>query len=322
MENDKKISVIIPVYNAVSFLDRCIQSVKEQVYQNLEIILVDDGSTDGSAALCDMLAQQDSRIRVIHKSNGGAGSAKNAGFRSASGEFIALVDSDDWIDPEMYMTLMLLMDKEEAQIAVCGIQKVTEGGHISYYYDDLNERKTFSREEALNELPRNEMITNSMCNKLFRAEIIDGLQMDENLAYDDNPFVPQCIAKADKIVYTAEPFYCYYERSGSVSRRPFSIKEFDRVKADRIRLDFYHERFPQCEPAAAISYIGTCLKVFYQSKGNKAVKKEREQLEAELKETIKLYSELPFTKKQKIKAKLFQISPTLYIFSMILRRKK
>ena len=321
MDNEELISVIVPVYNSRPYLKKCFKSIINQSYQCLEIILVDDGSTDGSSELCDELCQCDERVRVIHKKNGGTGSAKNAGLAAARGVYIALVDSDDWIEPEMYRSLKELMDREQAQIGVCGIQKVNETGQKSYYNENLDEKTVFSRDAALNELPKNERITNSMCNKLFHVETIKDLKMNEGIAYDDNPFVPQCIARANRIAYTAEPFYCYYQRQDSVSRKAFSVREFDRVKADRLRLEFYHEFFPQCESAAAIAYIGSGLKVYYQSNGNTSLKEKRAQLRREMREAIENYPNLPFSGKQRAKVKLFLLSPALFTLSMKLRGK-
>jgi len=321
MNNKELISVIVPVYNVRSYLEKCFESIAGQNYRNLEIILVDDGSTDGSGDLCEELAGRDSRVRVIHKKNGGLGSARNAGIDAARGEILSFVDSDDWIEPGMYDTLTEIMHRENAQIIACGIKKVSETGEVSYYQDNLEERRVYTREEALIELPKNERLSNSMCNKLFRRETIQGLHINEQIFYEDNPFTPQCFARAEKIAYTAEPFYCYFERTGSISRKEFSVREFDRVTADRMRLDFYREHFPRCESAAAIAYIGSGLKVYYQSGDCQEAREQRAQLKEELKRTIRYYPDLPFTEKQRAKAKLFQFSPALYTASMKLRGK-
>ena len=321
MAKEELISVIVPVYNVRPYLEKCFDSIARQSYQNLEIILVDDGSTDGSGELCEDLSKRDGRVRVIHKKNGGLGSARNAGMDAARGELLSFVDSDDWIEPGMYETLSGIMCRENAQIIACGIKRVSETGEVSYYQDNLKERSVYTREEALIELPKNERLSNSMCNKLFRRETIQGLHINEQIYYEDNPFTPQCIARAERIAYTAEPFYCYFERTGSISRKKFSEREFDRVTADRMRLEFYHEHFPQCEYATAIAYIGSGLKVYYQSRGNRAVRAQRIRLRKELKEAIRGYPELPFTEKQRAKAKLFLASPALYTASMKLRGK-
>ena len=321
MAKEELISVIVPVYNVRPYLEKCFDSIARQSYQNLEIILVDDGSTDGSGELCENLSKRDGRVRVIHKKNGGLGSARNAGMDAARGELLSFVDSDDWIEPGMYESLSGIMCRENAQIIACGIKRVSETGEVSYYQDNLKERSVYTREEALIELPKNERLSNSMCNKLFRRETIQGLHINEQIYYEDNPFTPQCIARAERIAYTAEPFYCYFERTGSISRKKFSEREFDRVTADRMRLEFYHEHFPQCEYAAAIAYIGSGLKIYYQSRRCQEARKRRVQLKEELKRTIRNYPDLPFTEKQRAKAKLFLASPALYTASMRLRGK-
>ena len=321
MGKEELISAIVPIYNVRPYLEKWFDSIARQSYQNLEIILVDDGSTDGSGELCEDLSKRDGRVRVIHKKNGGLGSARNAGIDAARGAILSFVDSDDWIEPGMYETLSGIMCRENAQIIACGIKKVSETGEVSYYQDNLKERSVYTREEALLELPKNERLSNSMCNKLFRRETIQGLHINEQIYYEDNPFTPQCIARAERIAYTAEPFYCYFERTGSISRKKFSEREFDRVTADRMRLEFYHEHFPQCEYAAAIAYIGSGLKVYYQSRRCQEARKRRVQLKEELKRTIRNYPDLPFTEKQRAKAKLFLASSALYTASMILRGK-
>ena len=221
----------------------------------------------------------------------------------------------------MYDSLTEMLWRENAQIIACGIKKVSETGAVTYYQDNLNERCVYTREEALIELPKNERLSNSMCNKLFRRDTIQGLHINEQIFYEDNPFTPQCFARAERIAYTAEPFYCYFERTGSISRKQFSVREFDRVTADRMRLDYYHECFPQCEYAAAIAYIGSGLKVYYQSRGTSAVKEQRAKLREEMKRAIRSYPDLPFTEKQRAKAKLFLFSPSLYTLSIKLRGK-
>ena len=321
MTNNNRISVIVPVYNVKDYLERCFNSIIHQTYQNLEIILIDDGSTDGSGELCDELSKRDGRVRVVHKQNGGLGSARNAGMEKATGDVFSFIDSDDWIEKEMYQCMMQLMCHDQSQIVACGIKRVTEEGKISFYNDSFNEIICYTTEEALRELPKNVRISNSMCNKLFSRETIENLRINETIYFEDNPFTPQCIARAERVSYIAEPFYCYFERAGSISREVFSVKEFDRVIADKMRLDFYHDYFPQCEDAAAIAYIGTCLKVYAQSRGNLRVKEQRKQLKKELHKTIRSYPELPYTRKQRAKAALFVISPQLYSVTMKMRGK-
>ena len=122
------ISVIVPVYKVEAYLDRCVQSIVDQTYRNLEIILVDDGSPDNCPAMCDAWAEKDSRIRVIHKENGGLSDARNAGMAVTAGEFVGFVDSDDSIAPEMYQMLLERMNADGSDIAACGVEMVFEDG--------------------------------------------------------------------------------------------------------------------------------------------------------------------------------------------------
>ena len=126
-----KLSVIVPVYNAEAYLDVCIRSILGQTYADLELILVDDGSPDRSGTMCDAWAKQDNRIRVIHKDNGGVCSARNAGLDAAKGEYIAFVDSDDWIEPNMYETMMEKVHVYGCDVVLCDCVKDTPGGCCS-----------------------------------------------------------------------------------------------------------------------------------------------------------------------------------------------
>ena len=128
MNSQPKISVIVPVYKVEKFLDRCVESIVGQTYENLEIILVDDGSPDNCPSMCDKWAEKDSRIKVIHKENGGVSSARNAALDAATGDFIGFVDSDDWIEPDMYESLMMRIDETGKDIAVCSYYSIEVSG--------------------------------------------------------------------------------------------------------------------------------------------------------------------------------------------------
>ena len=123
MEQSPCVSVIVPVYKVAAYLPRCVDSILAQTWRNLEIILVDDGSPDECGSICDVYAEKDPRIRVIHKENGGLSSARNAGLDTASGEYIGFVDSDDWIEPEMYARMLALMEKYDAKMVCAGDRK-------------------------------------------------------------------------------------------------------------------------------------------------------------------------------------------------------
>ena len=164
------LTIIIPVYNTEKYLERCVESVRNQTYDNLEIILIDDGSTDASGGICDRLAEEDGRIVVLHKKNGGQSSARNMGLDIATGELIGFVDSDDYIVPDMYETLYNLMNEYEAEISCCNFEKRGLKGHEEYNSDVLDEVSVFSREESLKTLLECKRIAYVVWNKLYKRK--------------------------------------------------------------------------------------------------------------------------------------------------------
>ena len=174
MNKSDLISVIVPVYNMEQYLERCINSIKKQSYSNLEIILVDDGSTDHSADMCDTYAQEDQRIKVIHKVNGGLSDARNAGLAIATGAYIGYVDSDDWIEPQMYQKMYEACIENEAQVAVCRYAKVYSdetirgGNHKTTVFERDSILKVYLSDNS------DYIVYNSVWSKLFAREIIVG----------------------------------------------------------------------------------------------------------------------------------------------------
>jgi len=220
MENlqDELITVIVPVYNALPWLEHCIDSLCSQSYNNLEIILVDDGSTDGSGSICDGFSQKDSRIKVIHKQNGGVSSARNEGLSKAKGGYIGFVDADDYIEPDMYGILLELIKNNNAQIAGC---------NISYAKDTAYCQKegivmVFTPQEAINK----DLASGGLfiCNKLFAKNVLTGLFFDKNITIgEDMLFCFNAMLKSSKIAYTDFKKY-NYNRSNTNSA---TLKEFN-----------------------------------------------------------------------------------------------
>ena len=166
--DEKLVSVIIPAYNIEDYIGRCLDSVLSQTYKNLEILVVDDGSSDCTGEILDDYEKKDQRIRVIHKENGGVSSARNIGIEAATGDYIGFVDGDDLMEPEMYKTLVNLLKEENADIAHCGYQMVFPD-RVDYYHNTKN-RKVQTREEGLKDLLSGEMIEPALYNKLYKKE--------------------------------------------------------------------------------------------------------------------------------------------------------
>lgn len=222
------ISVIIPVYNVEKYIDRCVESVINQTYKNLEIILVDDGSLDKSLDLCFKWRKTDKRIKVLSKENGGAATARNAGMSSARGDYIMFVDSDDYVSEIICESLYGKLKQQQADIAICRMEKI-EGNRryptrLWNYSEDMivMDEQTALREYFM------EKIDCGPCHKLFARNVINQIHFPEGVINEDFVFVYRALANAKKIVFFDDILYYYCFRHNSVTSSDFSKKQFDR----------------------------------------------------------------------------------------------
>ena len=217
MNRDMVLSVIVPVYNVERYLGRCVDSILAQTYKTLEIILVDDGATDRSGVICDEYAAKDSRIRVIHKKNGGLSSARNAGIDAASGEYLAFVDSDDWIEPEMYETMLVLMKCYDAKL-VCAGRYDVDGGTGEKTVGLCPEREeAISAEEMVGRIFLWQGCDSSACDKLYHRSLLDTFRFPAGKVCEDVPTTYKIVLQAQRAVLCPKPFYNYYHRPDSIS---------------------------------------------------------------------------------------------------------
>lgn len=242
----KKISIIVPVYKVELYLEKCVNSIINQTYKNLEIILVDDGSPDNCGAMCEELAKVDNRIKVIHKENGGLSSARNAGIDIATGEYVAFIDSDDWIESDFVEVLEKLLTENDADFSVCGM--ITDYGnaivknHINYYKAFKADKK-----EIFNQIIINPDFYGYACNKLFKKDIICNLRFDETLmSCEDLDFCVRLAAKCNSAVYTNEKFYHYMQHSASMTGETgYSPRKLSVLKAYENILPYYEKYNPE-----------------------------------------------------------------------------
>lgn len=214
------ISVIIPIYNVEEYLERCIESVVCQTYEKLEIILVDDGSTDGSPAIVDLWAEKDSRIIAIHRSNGGLSSARNNGLNVASGEYIMFVDSDDYVAPDICETLISEMSDSDAECCICGYSEVAENGSLISTVS-ADKRFVLTGQGAIHEvyLRNNRSINLVMVwGKLFKRHLWKKLQFTPGIYYEDLDLLPDLYLNCKKVICIPYTGYYYLQRVGSISR--------------------------------------------------------------------------------------------------------
>ena len=220
------ISVIIPVYNVKEYLVECMESIINQTYKDLEIILVDDGSTDGSSAICDRYAMKDKRVHTVHKVNGGLSSARNTGMDCAKGKYISFVDSDDGLELDFYEILYESIKSTNADIAVCGRYLASENGKEKMYCS--SQQKIYSRKEALKEIFCLGLIDVAAWDKLYQCSVLKGIRFPEGEINEDTAVIYEVFNNVKKLVHIGQPLYNYRVRIGSITKSGYSEK-FDVV---------------------------------------------------------------------------------------------
>ena len=227
------ISVIVPVYKVEQYLDACVTSIVNQTYRNLDIILVDDGSPDECPAMCDAWARQDARIRVVHKTNGGLSSARNAGLDVARGSRIAFVDSDDWVDDTMFATMNAWMDaRPHADVVMCGTVKRFEDGRTDHIDAQVPER-TFTSDEALHDFlyHRNRMAS-AVWNKMFDARLFaqeGGIRFPEGLNSEDYHLLAHIYRVMRGLYFNPQGLYQYRIREDSITTARVNAHSLDKA---------------------------------------------------------------------------------------------
>lgn len=281
------ISVIIPVYKTEQFLNQCILSVVEQFYSNLEIILVDDGSPDYSGQICDEWARKDSRIRVLHIANGGAGKARNVGVTVSRGNYVAFVDSDDYLSPYMY-DVMLKGFKDGIDIVECDYIVVKDSNARFEPLADKAESEIYSVEAAMKEHIQDRLFRQIIWNKLYRRETLEGIPFPEGKLIDDEFWTYQVLGRAKKLVHINECLYAYRQQDGSVMHEAFSLRRLQAIEAKRNRLEYIKENFRGLYPEAHKNLWLSCLYMGQMSLKHLAVS-ENEQAMIAIVQTMKKY---------------------------------
>lgn len=227
-ENSDLISVVVPVYNVEQYLEKCVNSIINQTYKNLEIILVDDGATDSSGNMCDQLAKSDSRITVYHKENGGLSDARNYGVERATGDYIGFVDSDDYIDSEMYEKLYEAIKKENVDVAECNLKIIYPDR--KELFTEQNYYNVRTKEEYLEEYLKIEKIFGSACVRLIKSNIAKKLKFPVGKLYEDTYYAYDLIEKVDRYVIMNSPYYNYLMRENSITNTKFNPRIFDLIE--------------------------------------------------------------------------------------------
>ena len=316
-EKKNKISVIVSIYNVQDYVEKSIQSICNQTYKNLEIILVDDGATDNSGTICDDIAKKDDRIKVIHKKNGGLSSARNEGIRNATGEYIAFVDGDDWIDETMYEDMLRAIQTYNADIAICNYKEVSRREVRDTSTEDIT---IFENREVLKAFIDEDVtyqIQNAAWNKLYKRSLMGGLRFPEGKLFEDIVYTTKLLAASKRAVYVNKAYYNYiFDRSDSI----MNSKKVERLLTDQVPA--YKEKGEFLLSIGEKELFLTHQYFFYKRMllhYKDAKEKKPEGYEKFLKELTKVICEHPiweaFVGKSKgewLRMKLFTISPVLY----------
>lgn len=237
------VSIIVPVYKVEPYLSRCIESIIKQTFCDFELILVDDGSPDNCGAICDEYAEKDARIKVIHKSNGGVSSARNVGLDVAKGEYIAFVDSDDWIHPQMLEILSQALVQANAGFCACKV-KIVYDESDSKFIEDIH--SIFAPEvcncaDVLKDyFPKfSEKLTTFVYNKLYRRECFDNIRFDCQMGiYEDEMVALELIENAKKVAFVDHELYYYYQSENSLIRSKYNLKRLNTFSSLQHLIDF------------------------------------------------------------------------------------
>jgi len=241
------ISVIIPAYNVEKYLTKCIESLINQTYTNLEIVLVDDGSTDNTPQICDKYAQKDKRIKVIHKQNGGQSEARNFALDVVNGKYITFLDSDDFVSNDYIEYMYELLKNNNADISVCAFQIVNFEN--KKYKTEETEVNVYTTEKAFENLLYSEGIEVAVCAKLFPKEYFSDIRFPVGEKYEDIAIIALLMNKATRIVYGNKKCYFYYTRQGSTSKSGFYKGELDYIKNVDFMLEVIKQNYPNTKDA-------------------------------------------------------------------------
>ena len=252
------ISVIVPIYNVEKYLQKCVESIINQTYKNLEIILVDDGSPDNCPAICDSYAVKDSRIKVIHKVNGGLSDARNAGMKIATGEYISFIDSDDYISNDFINELYSAINSQNSDIAECKIIKVYEDEPLGEINDSCK-ITSFDCQRSLSKLIDEDGFHQHVWNKLYKSEIALKLLFEKGKLNEDEFWTYQVFGMAKKATVVEKTMYFYLQRKGSIMSESFNLRRLDALEAKAERQKYIEKNFPELATQTKINLFGSCM---------------------------------------------------------------
>lgn len=252
------ISVIVPVFNVENYLEKCIKSIINQAYKNIEIILIDDGSTDKSGIICDKFAQKYSNIKVIHKKNGGLSSARNKGIEIAKGRYLSFIDSDDWIEQNFYNELINSADKYEAEIVIANkVEYIEKNG--KYIKSNDNDILIFNSEQIIEKYIEGKWI--AAWDKIYKKELFNDCKFPVGVLNEDEAIMVKIFNKANKIIYNPKAIYFYRKRvSGSITSDNSNLQNyFDWINHSLENYKFIKINYPSLYKKAFARHLNSLI---------------------------------------------------------------
>jgi glycosyltransferase involved in cell wall biosynthesis len=249
------VSIIVPIYKVEKELSKCVESILKQTYQEIEVILVDDGSPDRCPQMCDEFAQQDKRIKVIHKCNGGLSDARNAGLDLARGEFISFIDSDDWVAENFIEQLVVNIQDTDSDIAICGYTMVNEAGEAFDYTTGGDDLEVIEHDEAIRELFAQQKFYCMMWMKLYRRELFDDVRFPKGKLYEDIAVSLPLFQKSRRCVLLNEKLYYYLQRDRSIVNSTFHKNKLDMLEYIQEMIAYSHQQGHKYDLEAEAFYL-------------------------------------------------------------------
>ena len=258
--NQDLISIVIPVYNVEKYLERCLQSVVDQTYKDIEIILVDDGSTDESKIICDLYESNDSRIKVIHKENGGLSDARNAGIDIAKGKYISFIDSDDYVEKDYIKSMYDAIKKDNSDISVSLHVIKYENGKTKFKFENQCD-KIVNAKQALEMMLYDDGLDLSAWGKLYKTVFFNNIKFPKGRIFEDAATTYKLMDKAEKISLVNQYLYNYMIRNNSISSGKFNEKKMDLISSTKEMSDFVSQKYPDlqraCDRRLMYAYLST-----------------------------------------------------------------
>ena len=269
------ISIIVPVYNVEKYLRKCIESIINQTYENLEIILIDDGSTDESGEICDEVKNKDKRIIVIHKKNGGLSDARNVGIDNANGKYITFIDSDDYVEKNYIELLYNTISQYDADMSIVSHRVIYEKNNI-----DKSTGKVFcaTKQEILKMLLYDNGIDTSAWGKLYKETLFKDVKFPVGRLFEDSATIYKLIDKSEKIAVCSKPVYNYIIRNNSISNEKFSEKKLDLILSTEEMTNYIKNKYPELEKACdrrlMYAYLSTLTQLAKSKVKNKKMQRK------------------------------------------------